>query len=159
MKINCLLITIALTLLGCAMPSPFASIKTGVVITPDLTITAEDGSYSLTSGMKFTTPHEGGIGASPSNIRPNYTGQLFDHDGKNVRLSIGSELLYGALVFYSANNRVGCDGIAMQSHSIKVTQSAIDEALDGHTAFQYGSYVCDNKEVVSWALWFSDKPL
>lgn len=148
-------------------------ISGGVVANKDIRIVAEDRSFELVGGQRFSTPFSvndwaPGTAAftSTANMISHYETSL-THGAQLVRVYQDGyeEPLYGVLVFNDAI--AAAYGPASRSYMIKIPQDKLDAARSGVTAVAYekmnwkatwsdGS--SSNKYWYGWALWLSSYP-
>ena len=152
-----------LILSGCASYTP---IEQGVIGTEGVTIMADDESFFLKSGERFTTPfvYKKSIAEI---LKPNtpkvdlWKDALKKKAGKKVSIKIDSEdrELFGVLAFGSVKKIKQCTGPAIRSHMIKIDDQYIAAAEGGKIAVMYETYKCRGRRTdISWMLWMSDIP-
>ncbi|WP_019612851.1 hypothetical protein [Psychromonas ossibalaenae] len=156
-------LTCCFYLSGCAyFSSPTYSVEEGIITTADVTITALDNSYKLTSGERFEIPLQSGIGGPVDELKSSAGKLLTEHQGTKVRVSLADKNLelYGLLTFYEINNSADCRGLATTSHTLIIPKKVIKQALSGETAVVYDYYTCagTDTETTSWVLWLSKEP-
>lgn len=148
-------------------------ISGGIVANKDIRIVAEDRSFELVGGQRFSTPFSvndwpssSSAFTTSSNMISHYETSLL-HGAQLVRVyqEGHEEPLYGVLVF---NDAIGAAyGPASRSYMIKIPEDKLEAARSGVTAVAYekmnwkatwsdGS--SSNKYWYGWALWLSSYP-
>lgn len=154
---------IGLVLGGCASYTP---IEQGQIGTEGVTIMAEDDSFFLKSGERFTTPfvYKKSIGEILKRGTPKvdlWKDALKKKAGKKVRIKIEGvdRELFGVLAFGSVKKIKQCTGPAIRSHMIRIDDQYVAAADGGKIAVMYETYKCKgSRGDVSWMLWMSDIP-
>jgi len=164
------LIVVNVFVSGCATYMP---IEKGIIATEGMTITAEDGNFTLRSGVEFTTPFSVDIRNTQmfsGNLIAN-SGVALDAGGRRVKVSIPgqSKPLFGVLVLL--NKRSNATGPASRMYQIAVPQNYIAAAMGGQVSVVYElmDYAGRSpgferesakglKYPYAWILWLSDQP-
>lgn len=147
----------------------FREIERGKITTPSITITANDGSFTLRSGEDFEIPFYGEEHIiAPSNLTVEDFSWYEKRGAKRVRVSVGSRQLHGVLYF----SRVppGAPSSMYRMLELIVPESYVDAASNGRASVVYdvwdtglfatGSlYKCLVSSWGSWILWMSDYEL
>ena len=149
-------------------PRPIAG---GTLVNPDLTIFAEDGSFTLQGGQPFRTPFATSAMWS-TNVTgpqlPNVYAQARGWGARPVTIrQAGRPDLYGLLLF---NNAIpAAYGPGSQSYYVNIPQDKLDNARMGNItvafeAMRYrdswdSGYVNNEADWYGWILWMSSAPL
>lgn len=162
--------------LGCAS-GPVANtdmtprpIALGTLVNDDLTIVANDGSFTLQGGRQFKTPFATSTLWSTSltsqSLLEAYP-QARAWGAQPVKIKqAGRQDLYGLLLF---NNAIGAAfGSGSQSYYVRIAPEKLDNARNGNTAVSYELMdytrawtdgTSDKQVQYSWVLWISSTPI
>lgn len=178
-QLAALLATALFTLNSCAVSSvgasgSYKSVPYGKIVTSGVEITAEDGSFALSSGKVWTPPFQNNplrsVNAANANMVTLYKAALALGGAKKVRVKVPyqSEPLYGVLLL----SRVypGSSSAVTRSYQISIPKSYVDAAQNGKVSVLYEYYDMGGVEASSligpkngtapktWVLWLSDIP-
>ena len=177
----CLLPLAICLLISCASFKDLP-IQKGILITNGVTITAEDGSFSIKAGEPFIPPFQmGGFWwGTDRNVSRNllhWPDSVIAKNGKTFNDLYGMALeagakkvlvqmpdfdkpLYGILALFTSVE-MGASTPPPDFYSIQIPQQYAEAALNGKISVIYVSYVGDPQEHTkpkSWALWLSSAP-
>jgi hypothetical protein len=157
-------VVICLAMMGTVACSTWVQPRYGEVAPPGLTITAEDGSFTLTAGERFTPTFvvESDLTAlcawNPERPDLERVGDYLDAGARRVRVrhpAYDGEL-YGVLALCEVPDDTG---VASRSYSIEVADSYATETEGGRRTVVFGVVPCaDYSECHPWLLWLSREP-
>lgn len=169
-KFNLVILLIAISFYSCGPKiPPQNAIPMGVIETEGVEITAEDGSFKLTSGEVWTPPYQNSTAGSNFNTDQISVIESYrwahERGAKKVRVKTPylDKELYGLLLLSKVFE--GCSGPATRSYQISVPRSYVQDALGGRISAVYEYYgPCGPYaqlpafEGKTWVLWLSDIP-
>lgn len=141
-------------------------IPAGSLVGEGLSITAEDGSFTISAGAPFAPPfhlawamERSGLGEKdmPSKWR-----EAIDRGARRVIVTRGSEKFYGVLALGQRHQRV--NGPASGSYRIDVPSRYFEQARGGRVVWiaefdDKGSRLRGPRSIWTWVLWLSDSPV
>jgi hypothetical protein len=149
-------------MLGCVtFPTKLRPVDYGVLATPQSEISAEDGSFTIKSGERFTPPFQVDMWNKP--IKP---AQIVSEwrtalqlGAKRVRVKTGRNVLYGVLLLNYHTESVR--GPGSYNYRIEIPEKFIKEAYGGNVSVCYEMVEWEkpgapNQKWFSWVLWLSD---
>src|SRR5690606_30187957 len=143
--------------------SNFNPINYGNITTPGVVISAEDGSFVLTSESRWNPPFQSTISGTDDmeDINNRITSQYdfamrFNAQKVKVKTPYLDKDLYGVLMLNPAID--GCDSPATRSYQIAIPEDYVQQALNGQVSVLYEYYDCGRMNAKTWILWLSDVP-
>lgn len=132
----------------------FNPVKQGTVATPGAVIEAEDGSFRLVAGERFTTPFNQGDECLLKPAADNYE-QAVHTGARPVRILLGDgRTMYGLLSLCGAP--AGATGPATRSYEIQVPESYIAATSGGRVSVVYEPFTSGKMGAKAWILWLSE---
>lgn len=171
------LVALILSFLAACVPavnrSSNISMERGIIATPNVTITAEDNSFTLVSGTEFKPPFQVNTSNMIAKIIKKYRkggsavmredyGEFLNEGARRVMVNVAGKQLYGVL---SLNTMLdGAYGPASRMYQIEIPQEYIAGASGGRVSVVFENVdVQDPKHgsltAQAWILWLSDMPI
>lgn len=149
-------------------------VERGIIATPDVTITAEDNSFTLVSGTEFKPPFQVDSwnvyrrmakkavdNKSGWSLRES-SGEFLVDGARRVRINVAGKQFFGVLSL----NMMPEDayGPASRMYQIEIPQQYIDAASGGKISVVFEtaglpSEKGKERSARAWILWLSDRPL
>src|SRR5690606_10203828 len=140
------------------------TVKFGKISTPDVTITAEDGTFVLKSGDNWNPPF---YAMSEYNflqvqqleinkdITTQYDFAIEELGAKKVRVKTpySDKELYGVILFNKVAEK--CKVPVTRSYQIVVPEDYVQQAMNGQVSVLYEYYDCSGFSLKTWVLWLS----
>jgi hypothetical protein len=156
-----------LSLSGCATPTVYIPVKEGIIASPNVTLEARDGSFTLVSGKPFAPPFQMKCFGSEGVIRSTklHTSQYPEYlkaGAKQVWIKIEGrgKPFHGLLALCQAFRE--SIGPAAKSYKIEITPDQIEAAAHGRIVMLF-EWVAVNEsgpegQGIAWVLFISDRP-
>ncbi|MBA5628663.1 hypothetical protein [Moheibacter lacus] len=141
----------------------FTPINYGNITTPGVEITADDGSFYLTSENSWSPPFQSTVSGvdDMEDINNRITSQYdfamrFNAKKVKVKTPYLNKELFGVLMLNPAID--GCENTATRSYQIAIPEEYVHQALNGQVSVLYEYYDCGKLNAKTWILWLSDVP-
>jgi hypothetical protein len=151
-------VILCLSLISCGGPGA-RQILRGTVQTPDITITAEDNSFTYKSGQTFENPNKNKLFVSRASAVIDRMDAGLKAGGKRVKVTRGDKSYFGILLLAAAHE--DGRGPGSRSYSIVIPDSVFLSAVDSKVAVCYEVYPIGERKpgveiACGWVLWISD---
>jgi len=166
-KLNFYIIGVVFILFLVSCGVKLTTVNFGKISTPDVTITAEDGTFILKSGDSWNPPFY----AIPkydflqvqqleinNDIATQYGFALEELNAKKVRVKTpySNEELFGVILFNKVAEK--CKVPVTRSYQITIPEEYVQQAMNGQVSVLYEYYDCSGFSLKTWVLWLSDVP-
>jgi hypothetical protein len=148
---------------GCVSPTQKADqpVHYGTIATPNIVITAEDNSFTLRSGEKFTPPFQSSYNLSEDTgpKRAENWPYALKAGAKRVTVQYGNDRLFGVLALNY--HYAGMTGPGADNYRIEIPREFVEAAKEGRCCVVYELAPVPNRgeaRFLSWTLWLSDQP-